>query len=141
MTVIPTCPIVKALKLKTASLCRKKYIEDRDVDEEELSEEFYESPSDDASETCHESDSKGKKRKKHLSSFELSEIIVKKGIKTRTQLLAYANNQKCEGKNDIAEFVINRGPRVVSEVLTTAWEMRNAQQKLERSEKTRVQIL
>ena len=44
-------------------------------------------------------------------------------------------------KNDIAEFIVNRGPRVVSEVLTTAWEMRNAQQKLERSQKTRVQIL
>ena len=66
---------------------------------------------------------KVKKRKKRLSSFELSEIIVTKEIKTRTQLLAYANNQKCQGKNDIAEFIVNRGPRVVSEVLTTAWEI------------------
>ena len=113
----------KGPKTETASLCRKKYIEDSDDDEEEFSEEFYESPSDDASETCHESDSKGKKRKKRLSSFELSEIIVTKEIKTRTQLLAYANNQKCQGKNDIAEFIVNRGPRVVSEVLTTAWEI------------------
>ena len=100
----------KGPKTETASLCRKKYIEDSDDDEEEFSEEFYESPSDDASETCHESDSKGKKRKKRLSSFELSEIIVAKEIKTRTQLLAYAYNQKCEGKNDIAEFIVNRGP-------------------------------
>ena len=131
----------KGPKTETALLCRKKYIEDSDDDEEEFSEEFYESPSDDASETCHESDSKGKKRKKQLSSFELSEIIVTKGIKTRTQLLAYANKQKCEGKNNIAEFIVNRGPRVVSEVLITAWEMRNVQQKLERSQKTCVQIL
>ena len=50
----------KGPKTETASLCRKKYIEDSDDDEEEFSEEFYESPSDDASETYHESDSKGK---------------------------------------------------------------------------------
>ena len=100
----------KGPKTETASLCRKKYIEDSDDDEEEFSEEFYESPSDDASETCHESDSKGKKRKKRLSSFELSEIIVAKEVKTRMQLLAYTNNQKCERKNVIAEFIINRGP-------------------------------
>ena len=60
--------------------------------------------------TCHESDSKGKKRKRRLSSFELSEIIVAKEVKTRMQLLAYTNNQKCERKNVIAEFIINRGP-------------------------------
>ena len=100
----------KGPKTETASLCRKKYIEDSDDDEEEFSEEFYESPSDDASETYHESDSKGKKRKKRLSSFELSEIIVAKEVKTRMQLLAYTNNQKCERKNVIAEFIINRGP-------------------------------
>ena len=39
----------KGPKTETASLCRKKYIEDSDDDEEEFSEEFYESPSDDTS--------------------------------------------------------------------------------------------
>ena len=71
--------------------------------------------------------SRSQKRKKRLSSFELSEIIVEKGIQTRTELLAFANNQKVNGKFDIAEFIVNRGPRVVAEVLNTAWELRNAQ--------------
>ena len=39
----------KGPKTETASLCRKKYIEDSDDDEEEFLEEFYESPSDDTS--------------------------------------------------------------------------------------------
>ena len=39
----------KGPKTETASLCRKKYIEDSDNDEEEFLEEFYESPSDDTS--------------------------------------------------------------------------------------------
>ena len=60
--------------------------------------------------------SRSQKRKKRLSSFELSEIIVEKGIQTRTELLAFANNQKVNGKFDIAEFIVNRGPRVVAEI-------------------------
>jgi len=76
-----------------------------------------------------------------MTSFELSELIVRKGIKSRTELLAYANEQKLTGKSDIAEFIVNRGPCVVSEVLATAWEMTNAQAKLDRSKKTRIEIL
>ena len=36
---------------------------------------------------------------------------------------------------------MNRGPRVVAEVLNTAWEITNAQDKLERSKKTRLELL
>ena len=88
-----------------------------------------------------EDSSKRSKRKKQLTPFELSEIIVEQGIKSRTELLAFANMQKMEGKHDIAEFVVNREPRVVSEILHTAWEMKTAQDKLDRSKKTRIEIL
>ena len=33
-----------------------------------------------------------------MTSFELSELIVRKGMKSRTELLAYANEQKLIGK-------------------------------------------
>ena len=66
---------------------------------------------------------------------------MEKGIQTRTELLAFANNQKVNGKFDIAEFIVNRGPRVVAEVLNTAWELRNAQEKLDRSKKSRIELL
>ena len=46
-----------------------------------------------------------------------------------------------EGKFDVAEFILNRGPRVVEEVLASAWEMRTAQEKLDRSNKSRIEIL
>ena len=75
-----------------------------------------------------------------MTSFELSELIVRKGIKSRTELLAYANEQKLTGKSDIAEFIINHGPRVVSEVLATVWEITNAQAKLDRSKRTQIEI-
>ena len=80
-------------------------------------------------------------KNKHLTSVQLSEIIVEKGIKTRTELLALANEQKMEGKTDITEFVVNQGPKVVTEVLNTAWELNTAQDRLSRSKKSQIDIL
>jgi len=82
-----------------------------------------------------------RKKKKRLSAFELSEIIVQKGIKTRLQLLVLADEQKKEGKTDVAEFIVNRGSRIVSEVLNTAWEMKQSRETLERRSKTRLELL
>ena len=61
--------------------------------------------------------------KKRLSAFELSEIVVEKGIKSVTELQALAKKQKIEGKTDLAEFIVNRAPRVVSDIVKTAWDM------------------
>ena len=84
---------------------------------------------------------KAKRRKKRVTSYELSEIALAKNIKSRTELLALARQQKLEGKTDIAEFIVNRGAKVVSEVLDTAWEMENSIDDLERARKSRVQLL
>jgi len=80
-------------------------------------------------------------KKRRLTAFQLSEIIIEKGIKSRMELLALANQQKKEGKTDIAEFIVNRGPKIVAEVLNTAWEMSTAECDLERSRKTRLELL
>ena len=71
----------------------------------------------------------------------MSEIIVEKGIKTRTELLALANEQKMEGKTDITEFVVTPGPKVVAEVLNTTWELNTVQDRLSHSKKSRIDIL
>ena len=72
---------------------------------------------DDDNETCQ---GKSKARnKKRTPAFDLSEIIVDKNIKTRTELLALPNQQKNEGKSDIAQLMV-RGPKVIAEVLNTA---------------------
>ena len=80
------------------------------------------------------------KKRKRLSNFELPEVIVQRGIKSRTELLALAQEQRDEGKTDIAEFVLNRGARAVAEIIDTAWEMKNAKEKLARQRKTRLEI-
>ena len=82
-----------------------------------------------------------RKRSRRLSSFEVSKIIIDKGIRNRTELLALANVQKADGKTDLAEFVFNRGNRVVEEVIATSWEMENASDVIERSKLTRLELL
>lgn len=76
-----------------------------------------------------------------MSAVELSQIIVENGITTRTEVLAFADEQSGEGKTDIAEFVVNRGSRVVAEVLQTAWEINSAKENLECSRKKTLDLL
>ena len=79
--------------------------------------------------------------KKRLTSLQVSEIIQQKSIKTRTELLALAQQQKNEGKTDLAEFIMNRQPKIIAQLLKTTWDMFNAQAKLDRSRKTRLELL
>ncbi len=83
---------------------------------------------------------RGKKRSR-LSAFDVSEIIVRKRLKTRVELLAYCNAQKQEGKTDLAEFVLNRSKKSVDETLAVTWEMAEAQAVLDRAKLRRVEIL
>ena len=55
--------------------------------------------------------SKKEKKRKRLSAFEYSEIVVSKGLKSRTDALALAHMEKNEGKTDMAEFIVNRSSK------------------------------
>ena len=80
-------------------------------------------------------------RTPRLSVYDVSQIAVSKGIKTRLELLALANAQKKSGKTDLAEFVANRGYKAVEDALKVGWEMEEAPRELERGSKTRMEIL
>ena len=106
----PDLSDLKAPKTDTASSSRKKSSSESDND----SNSDPESASEDCQIASDDSRAfKGKKRKKRMSSFDLSEIIIRKGIKSRTELLAYANQQKSQGKYDIAEFILLTGVPVL----------------------------
>jgi len=63
----------------------------------------------------------GKKRNRtwqpRLSIYGVTQVAVQKGIKRRLELLSLANQQKKEGKTDLAEFIANRGYKAVEEAL------------------------
>ena len=46
-------------------------------------------------------------KRKRMSIFYVSQITVSKKIRTRLELLAFANEQKREGENDLAQFIAN----------------------------------
>lgn len=92
-------------------------------------------------ELANEQQSKKVKKRKRLSAFDFSQIIVNKGLRNRTDVLAFAHMQKNEGKTDMAEFIVNRGSKVVNEVIATAWEMEEAKTAQERMAKSRMEIL
>ena len=52
-----------------------------------------------------------------------------------------ANQQKNEGKCDLAQFIANRGSKAVDEALSVGWEFENAEANLQRSQLSRVEIL
>lgn len=105
-------------------------------DDEAASGDVSESPS---VESC-PTPVRGKKRKR-LSAFDVSNVIVEKNLRDRTALLAFANVQKREGKTDLAEFLINRGTKVTNELITNAWEMEQAEAVQRRKEKSRLDLL
>ena len=84
-----------------------------------------------------EQNERGVKRRERLT-FEVSEIIVSKNVKHRTQLLAYANMQKNGWKMVLAELVMKHRTKVVNELIEAAWEMHKAQEKLHQRGKCRI---
>ena len=76
-----------------------------------------------------------------MSAYQVAEIVLSKRLQNRTELLAFSNQQRQEGKTDLAEFIVNRGKKAVNEVIATAWEMESAQKTQERLSKTRIELL
>ena len=82
-----------------------------------------------------------KSKKKTLSVFDVSQIAVKKGIRTKLQLLALAETNKRAGKLDLAQFIANRGAKAVDEALRVGWELTEAPNELERQQASRYELL
>ena len=79
------------------------------------------------------------KRKRWLSIFDVSQIAVGWGIKTRLELVALASQEKREGKTDLVLF--SRGSKAVEEALSIGWEMGNAESDSARGKLSRVEFV
>ena len=88
------------------------------------------------------SSGKGKKKRKRerYATFDVVEIIRRNKIKSRLELINLALRQKEEGKTVLAEFIANRGQKIVNEALNLAKEFDEAPQTLARMRKSRVQL-
>ncbi|KAK3735185.1 hypothetical protein QZH41_000471 [Actinostola sp. cb2023] len=85
---------------------------------------------------------KGKrKRSERYSTFDVVEVIQHHNITTRLELVCLAMKQKDAGKTTLAEFIANRGSKVIDEALFLAKEFKEApandNAKFELGERTR----
>ena len=80
-------------------------------------------------------------KRKRITPLLVSQVILDKNIMSVTELHALAQEQREQGKTDLAEFILNRSPKKLSELLQTTWDMKGAKEKITRSRKTRMEIL
>ena len=79
--------------------------------------------------------------RKRMSIYDVTQVIQTRGITSRLELVALAVQQKHAGKTNLAEFIANRGQKCVDDALQLAKEFVEAEAKLARSKKTRVELL
>ena len=81
------------------------------------------------------------KKIQRLSNLEVFDFIVKEEIKTETELLAVANEQRQEGKKDLANFVLSRTSKSLNDLIEQTWKMRKASLTLERQKASRMDLI
>ena len=73
--------------------------------------------------------------------LHVTQVIQTRGVTSRLELVALAVQQTRAGKTNLAEFIANRVQRCVDDALQLAKEFAEAEVKLARSKKTRVELL
>ena len=80
------------------------------------------------------------RRRDRLSIFDVCQLVQAKSITSRLQLVSFAAAQVREGKTSLAEFIANRGNKVVDEAIQLAKEFTEAEARYIRS-KSRIEVL
>jgi hypothetical protein len=81
------------------------------------------------------------KKFKRLCNIDVSEFIQKHNIKNQTTLLALANEQKEEGKKDLAQYVLSRSSKSLDELILQTWRMKDAAADLKRQNTSRIDLI
>ena len=78
------------------------------------------------------------KSKRRLSNLDVADAIIEKNIKDDRELYALAQEQKEEGKDDLAAFILGRSQKSVNELISSAWKMKDAAATIARSQASRI---
>ena len=82
-----------------------------------------------------------KEKKKRLTALDVSDVILERNIKTITELHAYAQEQREQGKTDLVHFILSKQPKAVHDLINTTWLMKTAKETLDRAKKSRTDLL
>ena len=81
------------------------------------------------------------RKRRRLSNLEVSEILLQNEIKREVELLALANEQKAEGKKDLAEYVFGKSEKGLQELIATTWKMNEAMSAIQRESRSRMETI
>ena len=84
--------------------------------------------------------SKSKKRKR-LSNGQVSSFLVENNIHRIKELQAAAKQRLDNGESDLNEFVLNKSPKQLNDLISMTWEIHTAPAVLERENQTRMEVL
>ena len=76
-----------------------------------------------------------------LSNSEVCTFMVKNNIKSKNQLMCITNQRAATGENDLHSFIVNKNPKSLADLISTTWEIENAPQVFERSNKSRISVV
>lgn len=78
-----------------------------------------------------------------LSNVDVSNLLVKEGIKCENKLCRLAMRRASNGEPDLQAFVLNRTPKALADLITMTWKLQNSENTVDdvRETKTRMQIL
>ena len=81
------------------------------------------------------------RNRRRLSNLEVSEILLQNDIKREVELLALENEQKAEGKKDLAKYVPGKSEKGLQELIATAWKMNEAMSAIQRESRSRTETI
>ena len=76
-----------------------------------------------------------------LTNVDVSNLMVRQGIKTEDEFLSLAWARAQDGEPDLQSFVLIKTPKARADLIETTWRMQGASRRLERSRKTRMQVI
>ncbi len=85
--------------------------------------------------------SNAKRVARRLSNFDVSQFLVENSLKTATELFAKAQEQKKAGKYDLANFILSRSSKSLSDLICNTWAMEGAVEKVARGSIARIEMV
>lgn len=76
-----------------------------------------------------------------LTPLDVAVLICDRGFRNPVELRQLAEEQRREGKKDLAEFCVNRTNQRLEDLFESAWGLRDADSKLEKQMRRRIDII
>lgn len=78
---------------------------------------------------------------KRLTNVDVSNLLVKENIRTEIELMRLALTRKESGEPDLQQFILNKTPKALSDLVATTWKMQKSPACIERRNKPRIQVV